>query len=144
MEAGVPSQSQAQLLHMQSFSPENVAHNAKQIYYVRSVLTSVAGSAAGIFGLTNLAGFYFYFVSLLLTNLAIFVVNVQFQPRRYLINFNQAKEIKNGKLDITSSASDESVKPLQYLLFLVEGAQEMAFGYVLWWTLWFAIIHVYD
>jgi hypothetical protein len=32
MEAGAPTQSQAQLLHMQSFSPENVAHNAKQLY----------------------------------------------------------------------------------------------------------------
>jgi hypothetical protein len=28
-----------------------------------------------------------------------------------------------------------------YISFLFEGAQEMAFGFVLWWTLWTALIH---
>jgi hypothetical protein len=108
---------------------------------IRSVLTSVSGSAAGIFGFTNLSGFYVYFVSLLVTNLAILVVNVQFQPKRYLINFNPIQEGKDGKVTLSDSSQASSVTPLQYASFLLEGAQEMAFGYVLWWTLWFAIIH---
>lgn len=98
----------------------------------------MAGSAAGIFGLTNLSGFYVYFASLLVTNVAIFVVNIRLQPRRYLLNFNPARTSLPTKGQQSTAAP---TTPLQYLSFLIEGAQEMAFGYVLWWTLWTAIIH---
>lgn len=107
---------------------------------IRSVITSVAGSAAGIFGLTNFSGFYFYLVSLILTNIAIFIVNVQFQPRRYLLSFNPVKDLL-AKSGTASSTDGPAHVTWRYISFLIEGAQEMAFGYVLWWTLWTAIIH---
>lgn len=107
---------------------------------IRSVITSVAGSAAGVFGLTNFSGFYCYLASLVLTNIAIFVVNVQFQPRRYLLSFNPAKD-PLAKGSTGTSTDGSALVAWRYISFLMEGAQEMAFGYVLWWTLWTAIIH---
>lgn len=42
-------------------------------------------------------------------------------------------------MKIHSTGKQSTLWP--YLSFLLEGAQEMAFGYVLWWTLWTALIH---
>lgn len=38
----------------------NVVHNGKQLQYIRSCFSAIAGSAAGILGLTNWSGFIFY------------------------------------------------------------------------------------
>ncbi|KAI8065817.1 hypothetical protein BC940DRAFT_240507 [Gongronella butleri] len=35
-------------------------YNAKQLQYIRSCFAAIAGSAAGISGLTNWSGFFFY------------------------------------------------------------------------------------
>jgi hypothetical protein len=87
-----------------------------------------------------LYGFYWYIASLVLTNIAVFVINVRLQPRRYLLSFNPANDVL-AKKDSGASAQSPILAAWQYLSFLIEGAQEMAFGYVLWWTLWYAIIH---
>lgn len=42
------------------FVQAHVQHNARQLQYVRSCFAAIAGSAAGILGLTNLSGFLFY------------------------------------------------------------------------------------
>ncbi|PWN31501.1 uncharacterized protein FA14DRAFT_192977 [Meira miltonrushii] len=134
-----------QQLHMQRFCPENVAHNAKQLYYIRSVVTSVAGSLAGVLGLINFTGFYLYLGTILITNLAILLFNVHFDPQRYLFSFNPVpieKKGQNKSAKLQSNGTRSLLWP--YLSFLLEGAQEMAFGYVLWWTLWTALIHVFD
>lgn len=90
--------------------------------------------------MTNLNGFYWYIASLVLANIAIFAINVHFQPRRYLLSFNPAKDTLT-KDNREASGSGALSAALRYGLFFIEGAQEMAFGYVLWWTLWTAIIH---
>ncbi|KAG2236980.1 hypothetical protein INT48_002049 [Thamnidium elegans] len=41
----------------------HVMHNARQLQYIRSCFAAIAGSAAGILGLTNLSGFLFYALS---------------------------------------------------------------------------------
>lgn len=113
---------------------------------IRSVVTSVAGSLAGVLGLINLTGFYLYLGTILFTNLAILLFNVHFDPQRYLFSFNPVPVEKKGqdqggKLDSNGKNSSLLQLTWPYLSFLLEGAQEMAFGYVLWWTLWTALIH---
>jgi membrane protein DedA with SNARE-associated domain len=41
-------------------SPEAIAHNNRAIFFCRIIVASVAGSAAGILGVTGLGGFLFY------------------------------------------------------------------------------------
>lgn len=107
------------------------------------MVTSVAGSLAGVLGLINLTGFYLYLGTILFTNLAILLFNVHFDPQRYLFSFNTVPTEK--KVHIKTERNHNSSTIFQsgwpYLTFILEGAQEMAFGYVLWWTLWTALIH---
>jgi hypothetical protein len=42
------------------FVQAHVQHNGRQLQYIRSCFAAIAGSAAGILGLTNLSGFLFY------------------------------------------------------------------------------------
>lgn len=107
-------------------------------FSIRSVATSVAGSTAGILGLVNLSGFYFYLLSVLLTNIVIFLFTVHLQPQRFLLSFNPApdkpEQVSNSDKNLFSTV-------WLYTSFFLEGAQDMSFGYVLWWTLWTALIH---
>ncbi|KAI8339826.1 transmembrane protein 93-like protein [Blakeslea trispora] len=41
----------------------HVMHNARQLQFIRSCFAAIAGSAAGILGLSNLFGFLFYAMS---------------------------------------------------------------------------------
>lgn len=94
-------------------------------------------------GLTNLDGFYFYAASLLVANVCILLVNAQARPSRYLVSFNPVPVPVSGE-KATSSAPRQSgggVQALGLAKFLIDGLQEMAFGYVLWWTLWTGLIH---
>ncbi|KAJ7562249.1 hypothetical protein O6H91_03G061100 [Diphasiastrum complanatum] len=54
-----------------SFSVENIQHNMKIVYYCRTFLSIVAGSIAGVLGLTALSGFLCYFVIMLLASLGL-------------------------------------------------------------------------
>lgn len=101
----------------------------------------------------NLSGFYFYLASIVVTNLVILLGTVRFQPTRFLMSFNPAPvpmsagtgQGGSGKKGVDISTNTSKFSPLwaalPYAQFLVEGAQDMAFGYVLWWTLWTALIH---
>ncbi|KAI9484012.1 MAG: hypothetical protein EXX96DRAFT_560481 [Benjaminiella poitrasii] len=45
------------------FVQSHIMHNGRQLQYIRSCFAAIAGSAAGILGLTNLSGFLFYALS---------------------------------------------------------------------------------
>ncbi|KAL9931185.1 hypothetical protein V8E36_009952 [Tilletia maclaganii] len=106
--------------------PENLAYNAKQIYFLRSTALSLAGASAGVLGLRNLSGFYFFGLTLLLTNALLLVYNARSQPRKYIPHMGP-----------------EASRPGLVGLAL-QGGQENLFSFVLWWTFWFGIVHVYD
>ncbi|CAD6885178.1 unnamed protein product [Tilletia controversa] len=106
--------------------PENLAYNAKQIYFLRSTALSLAGASAGVLGLRNLSGFYFFAVTLLLTNLVLLAYNARAQPSKYVPHLG-------------TIATQPGVVGLA-----VQGGQENLFSYVLWWTFWYGIVHVYD
>ncbi|CAB4374276.1 unnamed protein product [Rhizophagus irregularis] len=74
------------------YVPENIVHNVKTITFIRSSMSAITGSAAGILGLTGYSGVYF----------------------------------RNGS-DVWT-----------------EGVFGGLFSYVLFWTLLYGIVHVYD
>ncbi|KDN39691.1 hypothetical protein K437DRAFT_258964 [Tilletiaria anomala UBC 951] len=153
-----------------AFYPEAVQHNVKQISYIRSISLSLAGSASGVLGLTNLNGFYFYIISQLLISLCILFINAKGQPTAYLVDaavidlqrkrarVHAAMEAKSGGGEKAKGRSSQAQGFRQgqgppglvgtawmwINLLLVDGAQDNVLSYVLWWTFWYGIVHVYD
>ncbi|KAK0548561.1 hypothetical protein OC845_003505 [Tilletia horrida] len=150
-QPGGPQQQPGQDGPVPDIYPENLAYNAKQIYLygtpkdvaqwlttgpsllsyapsssLRSTSLSLAGATAGVLGLRNLSGFYFFGAALLLTNSLLLLYNARSAPRKY-IPFLGPEESRPGTLGL-----------------LVSGGQENLFSFVLWWTFWFGIVHVYD
>ncbi|SNX86947.1 uncharacterized protein MEPE_05656 [Melanopsichium pennsylvanicum] len=149
-------------LRAQSYYPENVTHNAKQVEYVRSTALSVAGGVAGVLGLTNWLGFGFYIISVLFTNILVLGINANGSPSKYFLTpsppakslisssstANTASKPKatgatlEAALTIDPRSGSFSAKDIAE--FLVNGLTENAFSFILWWTFWFGIVHVYD
>ncbi|KAL4208484.1 hypothetical protein AB4K20DRAFT_1806245 [Rhizopus microsporus] len=46
----------------------NIAHNNRQLQYIRSCFSAISGSAAGILGLQNWNGFLFFALSWMILN----------------------------------------------------------------------------
>ncbi|KAJ1017866.1 hypothetical protein NDA16_005182 [Ustilago loliicola] len=164
MSAAALIQEQALQLRAQSYYPENVTHNAKQVEYVRSTALSVAGSVAGVLGLTNWIGFGFYIVSVLLTNSLVLLINANGSPSKYFIspsppvkpltspskspsasNKNvKAKTVGGSGPSMTIDPRSGSFSAQDVAGFLMNGLTKNAFSFILWWTFWFGIVHVYD
>ncbi|KAL7008882.1 hypothetical protein EMMF5_001629 [Cystobasidiomycetes sp. EMM_F5] len=84
--------------------PENVAHNARALNYIRSTIASIAGAVAGILGvrvarryserqtyrlglqLTSLSGFGFYLLTSIMAACVIYVCNAELKPAKYFYN----------------------------------------------------------
>lgn len=71
---------------LQPFYLENIAHNQRQITYIRSVALALSGSVAGILGLTSYAGLLFFLASTITVNLLILAVCCKGSPHAYLLN----------------------------------------------------------
>ncbi|EST08911.1 ER membrane protein complex subunit 6 [Kalmanozyma brasiliensis GHG001] len=162
MSAAALIQEQELQLRAQSYYPENVAHNAKQVEHVRSTALSVAGGVAGVLGMTNWLGFGFYVVSVLLTNVIVLAINANGTPSKYFItpspplkpltaqtsaptpakNSNVKSQISTKALTIDPRSGSFSTNDVAS--FLINGLTENAFSFILWWTFWFGIVHVYD
>jgi len=95
----------------------HVMQNQRVITYCRSCFSAVSGSAAGILGLTGLHGFYFYVVSTIIMSGLLWLLKTGGQPLRY---FRSASEV------------------------VWDGVMGGLFSYVLFWTLLYGIVHVYD
>ncbi|RKP11158.1 Rab5-interacting protein-domain-containing protein [Thamnocephalis sphaerospora] len=94
-----------------------VAQNQRTLTYCRSFFSAVSGSAAGILGFTGLHGFYFYVVTSAIMSGLIWSLKTSGQPTRY---FRSAREA------------------------VWDGVLGGLFSYVLFWTLLYGIVHVYD
>ncbi|KAF0517041.1 transmembrane protein 93-like protein [Gigaspora margarita] len=99
------------------YVPENIAHNVKTITFIRSSMSAITGSAAGILGLTGYFGFIFYGTTALFTSFLIWALKTQVKPGIYFRN----------RTDVW-----------------IEGVFGGLFSYVLFWTLLYGIVHVYD
>ncbi|KAG5725755.1 hypothetical protein E4T56_gene4965 [Termitomyces sp. T112] len=96
--------------------PANVQANSSLVN-VKFLSSCFAGAAAGILGFENWLGFAFFLASTFITSTSIYTINCRRRPEKY---------IQGG------------------LAELVNPGQDNIFTFVLVWTLFYGIIHVYD
>lgn len=98
------------------YFPPNVAHN-QSLSSVKFVSACLAGAVAGILGLQNWRGFVLFAVSVLGTTFVMYAVNCRGKPARYLAG---------GLRELATPGQDNT------------------FTFVLVWTLFYGIVHVYE
>ncbi|TFK29040.1 hypothetical protein FA15DRAFT_664697 [Coprinopsis marcescibilis] len=96
--------------------PPNVLAN-QSLTNIKFLSACFAGAAAGILGLQNWLGFTLFLASTLLTSFAVYAINCRGKPAKYFAGG---------------------------LTELVNPGQDTAFTFVLVWTLFYGIVHVYD
>ncbi|KAK9896026.1 DUF786-domain-containing protein [Cystobasidium minutum MCA 4210] len=101
-----------------SLHPENMQHNARSLNYVRSSISIISGILAGVIGLTSYSGFVFYLLTSILAGLVVNVCNTALRPKQYF---------KNG-----------------YLETATQGLAGNLMAYLLFWTLFYGLVHVYE
>ncbi|WFD35215.1 hypothetical protein MCUN1_002065 [Malassezia cuniculi] len=134
----------------QPFSGERVQYNGAQAYALRSLTLSIAGSVAGVLGLNNLAGFAFYGISVAFVNTVIALVLARGQLERYFVvsappvpDAAEALTPKSAaRLRAPRSAGSKAFSTIKWIL--LQGAQANVLSFVLWWTFWYGIVHVYE
>ena len=97
---------------------EALQSNSSGINYVRALMAIVAGVAAGILGLTGSKGFLLYFAVHLLVSVALMIK----------MNFNVQEYLTPG---------------LSPFWFAVDGIGGQGLSFVMFWTLSFAIVHIF-
>ncbi|KAJ7581554.1 hypothetical protein C8J56DRAFT_1057531 [Mycena floridula] len=123
---------------MQLIYQPNVQAN-QSLVTIKFFSACFAGAAAGILGLENLLGFGLFLVSTLWTSACIYIINCRVQPSV------QSSDPTAARLAPLLS------KRLPPSAFMVGGWSELlspggdnAFTFVLVWTLFYGIVHVYD
>ncbi|KAL1666552.1 hypothetical protein GGF50DRAFT_113118 [Schizophyllum commune] len=101
---------------VQLIYPPNVQVNST-VNTVKFITASLAGAVAGILGLQHIKGFALFGASTLLTAFCLFAINCRGSPARYVLGGLPA---------------------------LVNPGKDNAFTFVLVWTLFYGIVHVYD
>jgi hypothetical protein len=94
-----------------------LAQNQNIITRCRSLFSAISGSAAGILGLTGLSGFYFYIITSIIMSILLWTLKANGQPTRY---FRSTRQV------------------------IWDGVPGGLLSFVLFWTLLYGIIHVYD
>ncbi|ORY74517.1 Rab5-interacting protein-domain-containing protein [Leucosporidium creatinivorum] len=102
----------------QSSYVPNVQKNAQSLYYVKSTLASLSGALTGLLGLTSLPGFLFYLSTYLLIGLAFSTTKAGSKPREYFVG--------------------------GWWETLMGDCVGCAAPFVLFWTLFYALVHIYD
>ncbi|GAA6003817.1 Emc6p [Rhodotorula paludigena] len=92
-------------------------HNNRSLYYVKSTTACIAGATAGLLGLTNLAGFAFFLASSVTVGALYALANCGAQPSRYFL---------------------KSSEPL------VAGTLGNCFSFILFWTLFYSLVYIYE
>ncbi|KAI8843665.1 transmembrane protein 93 [Chytridium lagenaria] len=98
-------------------NPQAIQYNLRILTYTRSMLAAIAGAAAGILGLQGILGFLFYGVASLLLSGALVLLSAEMTPAKFL--------------------------PSWWMVATHEVGGSL-FSYVLFWTLVFGLVHVYD
>ena len=96
------------------FSVDKIAYNAKALNYCRVFVAIISGCAAGILGQTGLLGFLTFFITTFLLSLTLYM-KVKGDPKPY---FKDAQAI------------------------WTEGVVQSLMSYVLFWTLFYDIVHI--
>uniref|UniRef100_A0A7S0HSP5 ER membrane protein complex subunit 6 n=1 Tax=Phaeocystis antarctica TaxID=33657 RepID=A0A7S0HSP5_9EUKA len=97
------------------FSMDKIAYNARNINYCRVFVAILAGAASGIMGLEGIAGFVAFFASSMVLSLGMYLK----------MNSNPKPYFKTGS-DVWT-----------------EGIGQALMSYVMFWTLFFDIVHIY-
>lgn len=100
------------------FFQPHIAHNVKQLQFIRSCFAAIAGSAAGILGLTNWNGFLFYAVSWSVLASMLVLIKCHHKPAAYFIH---------GWREL-----------------IVDGALNGLLSYILFHTLLYGLVHLYQ
>ncbi|KIY43129.1 hypothetical protein FISHEDRAFT_78783 [Fistulina hepatica ATCC 64428] len=95
----------------------NLMSTYSSLSSVKFLTACLAGAVTGILGLENWAGFGLFALSTILTSLSIYFINCKGRPYKYILGNTIA---------------------------LVNPGKDNAFTFVLVWTLFYAIVHVYD
>lgn len=98
-----------------AYSPSAIAHNHHLIEYCRTSMSALAGSTAGIIGLTSLQGFAFYLVMVFILWLMILAKGGTYWKRYFTSKWNI---LTNGFIGGLTT-------------------------YVLFWTFLYGMVHVY-
>ncbi|KAG8881783.1 hypothetical protein FRB97_009118 [Tulasnella sp. 331] len=97
--------------------PPHVLYNSQSLHTVKFLSSSFAGAVAGVLGLENFLGFGFFAGSTLVTSLSIWLIRCQGRPKKYMLG---------GMWELANPGQDN------------------LFSYILFWTLFYALVHVYD
>ena len=97
------------------FSMERVGYNARNLNFCRTFVAITSGAAAGIMGLTGLVGFMAFLITTALLSVGLFF-NCAADPKPY---FKKPNDI------------------------WFEGISQAGISFVLFWTLFYDIVHIY-
>ncbi|KAJ3719205.1 hypothetical protein C8R42DRAFT_722890 [Lentinula raphanica] len=121
---------QAHQTAQQLLYPPNIQHNTLTLTSIKFLSAVFAGATAGILGLTNLAGFGLFALAMLWSAGCVYVVCCKGKLEKYMPGAVTAKAINgsgwSGVMELVNPGSDN------------------AFTFVLVWTLFYGIVHVYD
>mmetsp|Transcript_14509 Transcript_14509/g.26946 ORF Transcript_14509/g.26946 Transcript_14509/m.26946 type:complete len:114 (-) Transcript_14509:320-661(-) len=98
------------------YDGKSVMINGKGVSYVRTIYTIASGIAAGTLGLTGMMGMIFYVVGYVLTSMTLLAT--MGDVKKYI-----PKATPGG--------------------FIFSGIGGEALAYVLYWTLFYALVHIY-
>ncbi|KAF9046992.1 hypothetical protein BDP27DRAFT_1346280 [Rhodocollybia butyracea] len=129
------SSAAAQLL----YAP-NVQHNTLTLTSIKFISSCFAGCVAGILGLTNLAGFGLFLISMLWAAFCVYVVCCKGKPGKYMPSAIGASVVAAGTGKGNKSGNGNGTG----LMELLNPGTDNAFTFVLVWTLFYGIVHVYD
>ena len=103
------------------FSISSLKHNARSITFIRSSLSFITGICSGILGLTGYYGFLFYGIASIFMSLMIFLI-------KFKSDSNQVSKCFQGGFQdmFTAEVLGNSL------------------SFVLFWTLSYGIVHIYD
>lgn len=88
---------------------------------------------------------------------AVILLNARAQPSKYLLDpavmriksrnakvREKAKAVSSQQGQSADGAGPGAQAWMWMKLVFMEGAQENVLSYILWWTFWYGIVHVYD
>ena len=111
---------------MSSLSPEDqqqrlcaphVLFNTNSIYNIKFISSCFTGAVAGVIGLENWLGFFFFLLTTLFTSVVLHFVNLKANPKKY---------VQGGFLEV------------------VNPGQENTFSFILVWTLFYGLSLLYQ
>jgi len=97
------------------YAPNVIANSS--LLTVKFISACFAGAVAGILGLENWHGFGLFGLATLVSSLAIYFINCRGKPGKY---------VQGGTME------------------LVNPGQDNVFAFILVWTLFYGVVHVYD